>query len=587
MKHTPASFWKTAMLWAVFFIPIAWAALLFADTYTPGQNLFALLDAFAVRLETPLILSFNEYSIRAVVIAAVLYCGGISAWYALRGNTRPGEEHGTARWGSPQAVRAKYADRRPDGNIILTKHVRLGLDSRRHRRNLNVLVVGGSGSGKTRFYAKPNIINNAGACSFLCTDPKGEILRATGGFLKSLGYDVKVLDLINMDRSDAYNPFAYIVADEDIFKLIGNLIRNTTPKNTQSTDPFWEKSETAFLSALFLYIHHETPPEEQNFDTVMFLIDNAGASEQDEDQMSPLDILFADLEEENPDHIAVRQYNQFRKGEGKTLKSVIISAAVRLAVFNLPKLQAITNRDDLDIERLGEQKRAIFAVIPDNDDTFSFLIGMLYTQAFQALYRCADYDHGGRLPIHVRLIMDEFSNVANLSPDDFLRVLATMRSREISVSIIVQNLSQLKKQFGNEAWESVPGNCDTFLYLGGNESSTHEYISKALGKSTIDTRTSGQTKGRSGSYTQNYQNAGRELLTPDEVRLLDNKNAILLIRGERPLLDEKFDLLRHPNVKYTEDGKAAPYIHKGASIPDLSRDDIGLDIGNLNDYEIL
>jgi len=213
---------------------------------------------------------------------------------------------------------------------------------------------------------------------------------------------------------------------------------------------------------------------------------------------------------------------------------------------------------------------------------------MLYTQAFQALYRCADYDHGGRLPVHVRLVMDEFSNVANLSPDDFLRALATMRSREISVSIIVQNLSQLKKQFGNEAWESVPGNCDTLLYLGGNESSTHEYISKALGKSTIDTRTSGQTKGRSGSYTQNYQNAGRELLTPDEVRLLDNKNAILFIRGERPLLDEKYDLLRHPNVKYTEDGKAAPYVHKGAAtIPNLSRDDIGLDIGNLDDYEIL
>ena len=301
MKHSPASFWKTAMLWAVFFIPVAWAALLFADTYTPSQNLIALLDAFFLRLETPLALAFNEYSSRAVVIAAVLYGGGISAYYTLRGNTRPGEEHGTARWGSPQAVRAKYADRRhPSRNIILTKHVRLGLDSRRHRRNLNVLVVGGSGSGKTRFFAKPGIINNAGACSFLVTDPKGEIVRATGGFLKSLGYEVKVLDLINMDRSDAYNPFAYIAADEEVFKLIGNLIRNTTTKNAQATDQFWEKSETAFLSSLFLYIHHETPPEEQNFDTVMYLIDNASASEQDEDQMSPLDILLPTWKKKTP-----------------------------------------------------------------------------------------------------------------------------------------------------------------------------------------------------------------------------------------------------------------------------------------------
>lgn len=520
--------------------------------------MFELLDRLTIAVNNPTHIVFNEYSIKAVLIFLFLYAMGIGVYFSSKENRRPGEEHGSARWGNVKSVVRRYMDKDNYKNIILSQNMRLGLNAKKHRRNLNVLVVGGSGAGKTRFYAKPNLMQ----CntSFIVADPKGEMLRSIAPLLIENGYDIKVFNLIEPENSDGYNPFVYIRKDEDVIKLISNLIQNTTPKNASQNDPFWEKSEIALDSALMLYLLHEAPPEEQTFEMLMFLIENA-ATVDDEDEsgyQSPVDILFNGLEEEKPEHIAVRQYKIFKQASGKTAKSILISAAVRLAAFNLPEIAKMTSYDNLDIGTLGERKRAIFCVIPDNDNSFNYLVGMLYTQAFQALYFNADNNHGGELPVPVHIVMDEFANVA--LPDNFERILATMRSRRISVSIIIQNMAQLKALF-KDSWENITGNCDTLLYLGGNEQSTHEYISKMLGKETIDTRTRGITKGQHGSSNTNYQNAGRELLTLDEVRLLDNSNALIFIRGERPLIDKKFDILSHPNIAKTADGKAVPYKH--------------------------
>lgn len=537
---------------------VIWLALMVAGCYEEDIKLFELLDRLTASMNNPTHITFNEYSLKAVLIFLFLYAMGIGVYFSSRENRRPGEEHGSARWGNVKSVVKRYMDKDSYKNIILSQNMRLGLNAKKHRRNLNVLVVGGSGAGKTRFYAKPNLMQ----CntSFIVADPKGEMLRSIAPLLIENGYDIKVFNLIEPENSDGYNPFVYIRKDEDVIKLISNLIQNTTPKNAQQNDPFWEKSEIALDSALMLYLLHEAPPEEQTFEMLMFLIENA-ATVEDEDEsgyQSPVDILFQGLEDEKPEHIAVRQYKIFKQASGKTAKSILISAAVRLAAFNLPEIAKMTSYDNLDIGTLGERKRAIFCVIPDNDNSFNYLVGMLYTQAFQALYFNADNNHGGELPIPVHIVMDEFANVA--LPDNFERILATMRSRRISVSIIIQNMAQLKALF-KDSWENITGNCDTLLYLGGNEQSTHEYISKMLGKETIDTRTRGITKGQHGSSNTNYQNAGRELLTLDEVRLLDNSNALIFIRGERPLIDKKFDILSHPNIAKTADGKAVPYKH--------------------------
>jgi type IV secretion system protein VirD4 len=339
------------------------------------------------------------------------------------------------------------------------------------------------------------------------------------------------------------------------------LIKNTTPKSSQSSDPFWEKSETALLQALMFYLIYEAPPYEQNFSMVMTMLEYAGASEDDENFQTPLDILFRSLERENPGHIAVKQYKVFKQAAGKTAKSILVSCAVRLSAFNLKQIQDITQTDDLDFANLAKKKTAIFAVIPDNDASFNYIVGMLYTQAFQELYYQADHIHGGALPIPVHMIMDEFANVA--LPDEFDKILSTMRSRGISASIIIQNLAQLKGLFksSQNAWESIVGNCDTFLYLGGNEQSTHKYVSELLGKSTIDIKTHNHTKGKNGSYTTNHQMSGRELLTPDEVRLLNNDYAILFIRGTKAILDKKYNLMTHCHINLTVDGGKSPYIH--------------------------
>ena len=545
------------ILFSVLSPVVIWFALMLASCYEQGIKLFELLERLAVLFNSPFNISLNEYSLKTVLISLFLYLMCIGVYFSSRENRRPGEEHGSAKWGIVSQIAKRYADHKDKSkNLILSQIMRVGLDAKKHRRNLNVLVVGGSGAGKTRFYAKPNIMQ----CntSFIIADPKGEMLRSVAPLLLEKGYDVKVFNLITPQNSDGYNPFMYVRSDEDVIKLITNLIQNTTPKNATQNDPFWEKSEIALDTALMLYLLHEAPPEEQTFEMLMFLIENAATMEDDEEYQSPVDVLFEALEDENPNHIALKQYKVFKQASGKTAKSILISAAVRLAAFNLPEIAKMTSYDNLDLGQLGEKKKAIFCVIPDNDNSFNYLVGMLYTQAFQELYYKADHEHGGELPIPVHFVMDEFANVA--LPDNFERLLATMRSRRISVSIIIQNMAQLKALF-KDSWESLVGNCDTMLYLGGNEQSTHEYISKMLGKETIDTRTRGITKGQHGSSNTNYQNTGRELLTLDEVRLLDNSNALIFIRGEKPIVDKKFDIMSHPNIKLTADGGAKPYVH--------------------------
>ncbi len=549
---------KTLIIFFVCASPIiVWLALIIAGCYAEGLKLFPLIERMTEALNTPTKITYNEYSVKAVLIFLCLYAMGVGVYFSSRENRRPGEEHGSAKWGIVSSIVKKYIDKKDAfNNLIITHTMRLGLNAKKHRRNLNVLVIGGSGAGKTRFYAKPNIMQ----CntSFIIADPKGEMLRAVAPLLLEKGYDVKVFNLITPQNSDGYNPFVYIRTDEDVIKLITNLIQNTTPKNAQQNDPFWEKSEIALDTALMLYLLHEAPPEEQTFEMLMFLIENAAAKEDEDEYESPVDKIFQGLEEQNPEHIAVKQYKIFKQATGKTAKSILISAAVRLAAFNLPEIAKMTSYDNLNLGNMGETKKAIFCVIPDNDNSFNYLVGMLYTQAFQELYYKADHEHGGELPVPVHFVMDEFANVA--LPDNFERLLAPMRSSRISVSIIIQNMAQLKALF-KDSWESLVGNCDTMLYLGGNEQSTHEYISKMLGKETIDTRTRGITKGQHGSSNTNYQNTGRELLTLDEVRLVDNSNALVFIRGEKPMMDKKFDILSHPNIKLTADGGAVPYVH--------------------------
>ena len=534
-------------------IPVVWLALLIAPYLSEG--LPGLVANFGSAMNNPFNIQLCEDSARAVLILLLAYGVGLGIYISNDRNYRRREEHGSARWGIAHVVNRKYADKNWAHNKILTQNVSIGMDGRKHRRNLNVLVCGGSGAGKTRFYAKPNLMN--ADCSYVVLDPKGEMLRDCGEHL-SKTHVVKVIDLINMEKSHCYNPFVYLKTDNDIQRLVTNLFKNTTPKGSQSQDPFWDQAASMLLLALVFYLHYEAPEDEQNFPMVMEMIRAGEVREDMEDFHSPLDELFDRLEMKNPDHIALKYYRNYRSGSAKTLKSIQITLVARLEKFNLESLAGITQTDEMDLWSIGEKKTVIFAVIPDNDSSFNFIVGMLYTQLFQQLYYQADQIHGGRLPVHVHFLMDEFANVA--LPDEFDKLLATMRSREISVSIIIQNMAQLKALFEKQ-WESIVGNCDEFLYLGGNEQSSHKYVSELLGKETIDTNTYGQSRGRNGSYSTNYQVSGRELMTPDEVRMLDNQYALLFIRGERPIRDFKYDILKHPNVRYTTDGGAPAFKH--------------------------
>ena len=561
-------------------IPVVWLGLLIAPSVKGGvpEILTSLMNA----MNDPFHIELCEDSVKAVLVLLLCYGMGVGIYFSTRRNYRRREEHGSAKWGSASAVNKKYAQQPKSENKLLTQNVAIGLNAKKHRRNLNTLVIGGSGAGKTRFFCKPNLMQ---CCrnSYFVLDPKGEIVRDVGELLSQKEYEVRVLDLISMEKSHCYNPFVYLQSDNDIQRLVTNLFKATTPKGSQSNDPFWDTSASMLLSALVYYLHYEAPEDEQNFAMVMEML-RAGAIENEEDSRpTPLDYLFADLEMDRPDHIALKYYRSYHAGSAKTLKSIQITLAARLEKFNLESLAALTCTDELDLASMGEKKVALFAIIPDNDSSFNFLVSILYTQLFQQLFFSADHIHGGALPIPVHFLMDEFANVS--LPDDFDKILSVMRSRGVSVSIILQNLAQLKALFEKQ-WESIVGNCDEFLYLGGNEQSTHKYVSELLGKSTIDTNTYGKSSGRSGNYSTNYQISGRELLTPDEVRMLDNQYAILFIRGERPVLDFKYDILKHPNVALTADGKAGVYQH-GAVRSDIATIEVTyLDPKNLPDTEV-
>ena len=534
-------------------IPVVWLALLLAQSL--GGGLPELLRNLTSALEQPTNIIWTDKSLPTILICLAAYGMAVLLYRTNQGRTRDGEEHGSAAWATPASVNAQFAQK---DSIPLTQHVRLGLDTHKHRRSLNVLVIGGSGAAKTRSFVLPNILT--ANTNYVITDPKSEVLLATGGYLKEQGYDVRVLNLVNLEQSDGYNPFRYLRDEKDVLKLVNNLIQSTTPKGSHESDPFWTKAETALLQAIILMLFQEAPEYEQNFSMVMRVLEYAEVREEDEGHVSPLDLLFESIERRKPDSVAVRQYKVFKLAAGKTAKSILVSTAVRLAPFNLPQIQALTNHDDMDLYTLGEKKVALYAVIPDNDNTFNFLVSLLYAQAFQALYYSADQIHHGPLPRHVRFVLDEF---AAMPLPGFTRELATMRSRSISASVIIQNMAQIKELY-KDSWETIPGNCDTILYLGGNESSTHKYVSEMLGKATIDTKTHGQTKGKSGSYSPNFQMSGRELLTPDEVRKLDNRYALLFIRGASPVMDEKYDLMHHPAISRSSLGGAAPYIHHGS-----------------------
>lgn len=544
--------------------------------WQPGMNLSGLLNACNEMLAEPLPFEWSNQTPRFLLIFTGLYAVIVLAASSEHRNTRPGEEHGSARWGNAKELNRRYRDTQGP-NLLMTRNIRIGVDGYKHKHNTNVLVVGGSGTGKTRTYAVPNVLE--AGCSMVITDPKGEILRKTGGFLKRAGYEVRVFDLLNPDASFCYNPFRYVRDDKEVLQLITNLIQNTTPPHAQSSDPFWEKSETALLQALMLYLLHEAPPEEQNFGMVMELLESAQVKEKDENFESPLDILFERLAMRDPESIAVKQYGIYKQAAGKTAKSILVSVGVRLAAFNLPQIARLTMTDELHLDDLGERRVALFCCIPDSDKSLNYLVGMVYTQLIQTLFYQADRVHRGRLPVPVHCLMDEFPNIS-LPKDSFQSALATMRSRGIFCSIIVQNIAQLKSMY-KDSWESLVGLCDEFLYLGGNEQGTHKYVSELIGKETVETTSRSLSRGRSGSSSTSHQQTARDLMTPDEVRLLSNDKALLFVRGERPVMDWKYNLLRHPNIRFTEDGGAPPYDYTVA--PDAHEDLAG----NAENYELL
>ena len=573
--------------WWVWLLPLPlvwWASAGLALRWDAAAGLAGMLAAVNDLLARPFPVYYTPQTPRFLLLGTALYAGIALVVTADHKNARPGEEHGSARWGDVFDLNRKYADK-AGPNLLLTRHFRIGVDGYKHKHNTNILVVGGSGAGKTRTYAVPNVLEAAKAgpdgkgCSLILTDPKSEILRKTGSYLLKQGYEVRVFDLIDPSTSFCYNPFVYVQDDKDVLQLITNLIQNTTPSHAQTNDPFWERSETALLQALMLYLLHEAPPREQTFGMVMELLESAEVREEDEAYQSPLDVLFERLAEREPDSIAVKQYRVFKQAAGKTAKSILVSVGVRLAAFNLPQIDRLTMTDELHLDELGEKKVALFCCIPDSDKSLNYLVGMVYTQLIQTLYRQADRVHKGRLPVPVHCLMDEFPNIA-LPKDSFLSALATMRSRGIFCSIIVQNISQLKALY-KDSWESLIGLCDEFLYLGGNEQSTHKYVSELIGKETVDTTSHSRSRGRSGSYSTSEQQVARDLLTPDEVRLLPDGKSVLFVRGERPVIDDKYDLLHHPCIRYTEDGGALPYDYTAA---DQAADDLP---GEAADWELL
>ena len=570
------------VVWALLGVFSVYLAIAAASAYEEGSNIFVWMGRFSEVLKRPSLLRWTPYTVKCIIVVLLLCVFAVLLYRSDREKRRPGGEYGTAKWEAAETMNQKYADK--DGpNVILTQHVSIGMDGYKHQRNLNVLVVGGSGSGKTRYFCKPGLMD--ANCSYLVVDPKGEMLRSTGHFLKSQGYDIKVFDLIHPRQSDGYNPFRYIREEPDVLKLMDNLVKNTTPPKGASNDPFWEKAEIALDSALMLYLLSEAPKEEQTFEMLMFMLECARVMEEDDQYPTPLDLLFQSLEEREPTHVAVREYKVYKQAAGKTAKSILVTASVRLSAFIFPQYTNIMQEDEMDFGSLGERKRAIFCITPVNDGSMNYLVSMLFTQCFQELYLRADERYDGRLPVPVRVIQDEWANVPQ--PDSYPKVLATCRSYNIGIDIIVQNIQSIKARYRDEC-QSIIGNCDTLLFLGGgNEPESLEFMSKLLGKETISIRTRGQTRGRSGSSSINYQLTGRELMTPDEIRRMSTREALLLIRGESPVRDRKYNIKKHPNYRYTQDGGAKPYIHNPPPAPDYALTDLPYVFRTLDDFRFL
>ena len=509
------------------------------------MKITALLDALNSALAEPFDLSWSRDSLRFLLVFTVIYAVVVIVAVTDQKNTRPGAEHGSAAWGDVFRLNKFYMDRRGP-NLLLTQHFHIGIDGYKHRHNTNILIVGGSGAGKTRTYGVPNVLECA--CSMVITDPKAEILRKTGNLLKQKGYEVIVFDLINPAASFCYNPFVYVHDDREVLTLIENLIQNTTPSHSKSSDPFWEKSETALLQALMLYLLHEAPPEEQNFSMVMEMISAAEVHEDDDNYQSPLDILFERLEMREPDSIACKQYRIFKQAAGKTLKSILVSCGARLAPFDIEEVRDITIYDELSLDTVGDKKTALFLIMSDTDPTFNFLISMIYTQLFNLLCEKADDIYGGRLPVHVRCLIDECANIGQIP--NLEKLVATIRSREISACLVLQAQSQLKAIYKDNA-DTIIGNMDSRIFLGGSEPTTLKELNQALGKETIDLYNTSDTRGNSPSYGTNYQKVGHDLASVDELAVLDGGKCILQLRGVRPFKSDKYDLTQHPNYKLT------------------------------------
>lgn len=549
-------------------IASAFLGYLVAGAWREGIEFNEFLERFSIVCSYPLHDYYNEFTFRMIGYALLVYAVIVVMYYTSQRNFMPGKEYGTSKLADIKQVNRFLADKDENRNRILSQNVRMSLDTRHTKLNNNVLIIGGSGAGKTFYEVKPNLMQLN--TSFILTDPKGELLRSEGEMLKNNGYNVKVINLLEMGKSDCYNPFAYIREETDVVKLITNIMSNTTPKGSNPSDPFWEKAEGLFLQALFYYVWLEEKPAKRNFASVLKLMEEAEVTEKGKPSM--LDTRMKFLEATSPlkdNHPAVKQYNKCMRGAGDTVRSIIISANSRLATLENKQVLRMLSRDELNLAELGigvngdgKTKTALFCVIPDSDKSYNYIIGMLYTQIFQELYYQADFNCGGRLPVHVTFMLDEFSNVA--LPDDYCSLLSTMRSREISSVIIIQNLAQIKALF-KDTWETIPGNCDSLVYLGGNEQSTHEYISKLLGKATIDKKSSGETKGRQGSSSRNYDVLGREIMTPDEVRKMDNKKCLIFIRGFDPILDSKYNPFGHKVFSQTADGEGVPYEHEPAA----------------------
>ena len=515
-------------------------------------RLMVLLQNFGLAFKNPLP-SIHLMDMGAGVIAAAAFYAILYFRHKNAKKYRPGEEYGSARWGGPKDIEP-YIDPVFENNIILTQTERLTMSSRpknpKYARNKNVIVIGGSGSGKTRFYVKPNLMQMPKNVSYVVTDPKGTIIIECGKMLVNEGYVVKVLNTINFRKSMHYNPFHYIRSEKDILKLVNTIIANTKGEGEKSSEDFWIKAERLLYTALIGYIWYEAPEEEQNFSTLLEFINASETSEDDESFKNAVDELFEELEADNPEHFAVRQYKKYKLAAGKTAKSILISCGARLAPFDIQELRDLMAYDELELDMLGERRTAMFVIISDTDDTFNFVVAIMYTQLFNLLCDKADDEHGGRLPYHVRLLLDEFANIGSIPKFD--KLIATIRSREISASIILQSQSQLKTIY-KDAAETITGNCDTMLFLGGKESSTLKEISETLGKETIDLLNTSDTRGQSQSYGMNYQKTGKELMSRDELSVMDGNKCILQLRGVRPFLSNKYDITQHKRYKELSD----------------------------------